>query len=136
VNGRAAISAVVVVSAIFFAIRLGIVLLAKEAVPPPSPVVVNRSPSSPAYQPVSPEQAKRDAQAKLMMLASEARAAHETQTATAAYEAERAVERGECPVAESVLGRVADGIAPESSLKGAAESAARAVDAYCAMVKD
>jgi hypothetical protein len=130
VNRRAAISAAVIVGVIFFLIRFGIRLLAEEAAPPPSPVV-DRSRSSPVL-PLSREQAKRDARAKLMMLASEARAAHETNAATAAYDAEQAIGREDCAAAKVALRRAEETIAKDSLTRGALESANRSLDAYCA----
>lgn len=133
-NRRGAIAAVVVVTLAFFLIRVGVRLLAKEAAPPPSPVV-DRSRSSPIAPP-SPERTKAEAHAKLLTLASEARVARELKTATLAYDADRALEKNDCAGTQSALTRAGEALSPESSVKGAVESAMRSVNAYCATVTD
>ena len=128
-NRRAAIAAVVTVSAILFVIRVGIVYLKKEAGPPPSSVV-DRSRSSPVTPP-SPSTVKSEAKGKLRMLATEAREANAIRTATAAYDADGALDKDDCAGAQAAMARAADGLAADSPAHGALDTASRSVNAYC-----
>jgi hypothetical protein len=132
---RAAIAAVVTVTLIFFAIRLGVVFLSKEVVPEASTEVGNASRGGPTTPPTR-EETKRDAQARLMALGSEAREAKDQKAAFAAFAAEEAVRREDCAGAKASLARAAETIPKDHRANGALESAERALAAYCAMVTD
>ena len=132
-NRRAAIAAVVTVTLMFFAIRLGVVFLSREVVPPASTEVGSRGGPS---APLSREDTKRDALAKLQAVASEAREAKDMKAATAAYQAHDALRSDDCPKASASLARVGETIAKDHRAWGAVESAQRSLDAYCTMPRD
>jgi hypothetical protein len=132
---RFALGAVITVTALFFVIRLAIALLSREVVPGASTEVGDPSRSGPTVPP-SRDETKRDAQAKLMTLASEAREAKDTKAASAAYAAHDALRKDDCAATKSSLARAGESIAKEHPAHGALESAQRSVDAYCTMITD
>lgn len=134
-NRRAAIAAVVTVTALFFVIRLGIAFLSKEVVPHASTDVGNPARGGPTV-PLSRDETKRDALAKLQALASEAREAKDTKAASAAYAAHDAVRADDCTKANASLARASESIPKDDRAFGALESATRGVAAYCAMITD
>ena len=128
---RGAIAAVITVTAIFFAIRLGVRLLAREASSHPPPEIGDPARGGPSALP-SPADTKRDAQAKIMTLATEAREADVPKAAVAAYAANDALRADDCARAKEHLGRSGELIPKDHRAHGAYESARQSVDAYCA----
>jgi hypothetical protein len=134
VNRRAGVAAAILVSAIFFVIRFGIRVLSTEATPPTS-TVVGHSRSTP-LEPPSPSFLKSEANAKLMVLASEAREAKDTHSAIFAYAAQEALRKEDCGGATNAMARASAAMAKESRAQGALEGARRSLSAYCATVTD
>lgn len=115
---------------VFGAIRVGIRLLTPLAEPPhPTATVIRSSPMPPLH--LDRASAQREAQSRLLFLGREANAARATPVASAAYRAERAVMKGDCPAAHGSLARAGDLVREGDPLYDSLASAARSVRAFC-----